>query len=118
MNVFAHHIYEYQKGLRKLILHTLPEKNYHEAVTRLTRLGIPFHVQRSAGSRINVFFGSGECIDVVKSFGNRELNQLTPEEDFILGAMLGYGIQDQCARYIRFRNRKQSKEKEPGEFIA
>ena len=29
----------------------------------------------------------------------KPLNQLTPEEDFILGAMLGYDIRVQCERY-------------------
>lgn len=31
----------------------------------------------------------------------RPLNQLTPEEDFILGAMLGYDICAQCERYCK-----------------
>lgn len=29
----------------------------------------------------------------------RPLNQLTAEEDFILGAMLGYDLCQQCKRY-------------------
>ena len=35
----------------------------------------------------------------------RPLNQLTPEEDFILGAMLGYDICTQCERYCERKER-------------
>lgn len=36
----------------------------------------------------------------------RPLNRLTPEEDFILGAMLGYDICAQCKRYCTRKARK------------
>ena len=36
----------------------------------------------------------------------RPLNMLTPEEDFILGAMLGYDICAQCKRYCDRKARK------------
>ncbi|WP_028910046.1 DUF2023 family protein [Prevotella sp. AGR2160] len=35
----------------------------------------------------------------VRQMVNRPLNRLSPEEDFILGAMLGYDICAQCERY-------------------
>ena len=100
MNVFVHHIYEYQKGLRNLILHTLHEKNRKDAVERLIRLRIPFHIQNVSESKINVFFGAPECIDVIKNFGDKPLNELSPEQDFILGTMLGYNLVNQCGRYL------------------
>ncbi len=31
----------------------------------------------------------------------RPLNELTPEEDFMLGALLGYDIRMQCERYCQ-----------------
>lgn len=37
---------------------------------------------------------------------NKPLSQLTPEEDFILGAMLGYDICAQCERYCERKCRK------------
>lgn len=36
----------------------------------------------------------------------RPLNLLTPEEDFILGAMLGYDICAQCKRYCTRKARR------------
>ncbi len=40
----------------------------------------------------------------------RPLNQLTPEEDFILGTMLGY---DLCAQCERFCERKATNKAKP-----
>lgn len=36
---------------------------------------------------------------------NRPLHQLSPEEDFMLGAMLGYDICAQCERYCELKER-------------
>lgn len=41
MRVLAHHIYEYEKGLRSLVLHTLPSAMEDEAVERLRRKALP-----------------------------------------------------------------------------
>jgi hypothetical protein len=50
-----------------------------------------------------VFFGADECVAVIRAIGKTSLSDYTPEEDFILGTMLGYGRLQQCARYIRMR---------------
>ncbi len=39
------------------------------------------------------------CELAIRLIVDRPLNLLTPEEDFILGAMLGYDICAQCERY-------------------
>lgn len=39
---------------------------------------------------MNLFFGLRTCVEIVASFGNRKVNEYIPEEDFILGIMLGY----------------------------
>lgn len=106
MKVLAHHIYEYKKGLRKLILHTLPAQQRFEAERRLRMAGIDFLTHQVSPSKINIFFGSPECIRVVEHFGNKPFNEYTPEEDFILGTMLGYDCVQQCNRYLHFCNRK------------
>lgn len=36
MEVFIHHIYEYEKGLRKLILHTTHKNNLKKIEEKLT----------------------------------------------------------------------------------
>lgn len=54
--------------------------------------------------KINVFFGAKDCVDVVKTFVSKKLNELTPEQDFILGIMLGYDRLKQCERYLKLNN--------------
>jgi len=107
MQVFLHHIYEYQKGLRNLILHTLSKNLESQALDRLEKLKIPYYVQNVSDSKINLFFGEKNCVDIIRLFGNKPLNEYSPEEDFILGIMLGYGMIPQCARYTA-KCRKQN----------
>ncbi|MBQ3655635.1 MAG: DUF2023 family protein [Bacteroidales bacterium] len=109
MKVLAHHIYEYKKGLRKLILHTLPAQNRFEAETRLKLAGIDFLTRQVSPSKINIFFGAKECIEVIKHIGDKPFNEYTPEEDFILGVLLGYDKIQQCNRYLEFCERKRLK---------
>ena len=54
----------------------------------------------------NLFFGRKECLDVIRLMVNKPLNMLSPEEDFMLGAMLGYDISLQCERYCSMRERR------------
>ena len=55
MIVLSHHIYEYKKGLRKLILHTLPSKFRFEAEARLRFAGIDFLTRQVSPEKINIF---------------------------------------------------------------
>ena len=88
LKVFHHHIYEYQKGIRNLILTT--EKTSHQYY-------IEYKVNEE---KINIFFGAKECVDVIKNFIHKKLNEFTPEQDFILGILLGYDRRQQCKRYL------------------
>ncbi|HOR46077.1 MAG TPA: DUF2023 family protein [Spirochaetota bacterium] len=51
-------------------------------------------------------------MDIIKLFGNKPLNEYSPEEDFILGIMLGYGMIPQCARYTAKRRKQNPSKKE------
>jgi hypothetical protein len=101
LRVFGHHIYEYKKGLRNLILTTEKSKYRDTIEDRLNKQHIDYYVQKVNDEKINVFFGAEKCIEVVKTFGDKRLNKLTPEQDFILGIMLGYDRLQQCDRYIK-----------------
>jgi hypothetical protein len=101
MEVFVHHIYEYQKGLRNLILHTDKLENKEVLEKKLIKREIPYLIQEIGKGAINIFFGHEFCIDVVKKINKVKLNKYTPEEDFMLGTMLGYGRLQQCARYLK-----------------
>lgn len=115
MDVLNHHIYEYKKGLRDLVLHTLPASLKQEAIRKLESNHISYIVREVTRNKINIFFGATACISVLQQFGEKRLNEFTPEEDFILGIMLGYNRIQQCNRYlsktnkeITFKNRHKS----------
>ncbi|NLF41588.1 MAG: DUF2023 family protein, partial [Bacteroidales bacterium] len=55
-----------------------------------------------------VFFGAKDCVEVVKTFVQKKLNELTPEQDFMLGIMLGYDRLKQCGRYLTQKNKKEN----------
>jgi hypothetical protein len=106
MQVLLHHIYEYKKGLRNLVLHTLDASMRELAEKKLSSQSICYLIREVTPTKINIFFGASACVDVVKQFGDKTLNNFTPEEDFILGTMLGYDRLQQCRRYIDFCKKK------------
>ena len=95
------HIYEFNKGVRQMVLFTCNKKYGEQAVERLRSQGIPYVLQSAGRQNLNVYFGRRECLEAIRLFVTRPLNQLTPEEDFILGAMLGYDLCAQCERYCK-----------------
>ncbi len=101
IKVFLNHVYEFRKGIRQMILYTIPRRHLEFAVNRLISKEIEYAVQQVDDQKVNLFFGRKECIGVIRHMVVRPLNELTPEEDFILGAMLGYDICQQCQRYSR-----------------
>jgi len=101
MEVFTHHIQEYKKGLRALVLYTTKVSNRDAIEERLTRERIDYYIQKVNGTKINVFFGNPICVAVVKQMNITSLSNLTAEEDFILGTMLGYDRVKPCERYLR-----------------
>ena len=58
-------------------------------------------IQEVSEKKVNLYFGKQECLDAVKTFIHKPLNRLSPAEDFMLGAMLGYDIAGQCERYCK-----------------
>lgn len=109
MKVLVHHIYEYKKGLRHLVLHTLDATCLAEAEHKLQTQNIDYIVREVTPSKINLFFGDKECVDVLRRIGDKKLNEFTPEEDFILGTMLGYDRILQCKRYLKLKQSRQNK---------
>lgn len=100
LGVFLHHIYEYKKGLRSLILTTEKKSNKEYIEYRLHKEKIPYTIEPVGEKNINVFFGNEDCIDVVKTL-KKPLNKLSDEQDFMLGIMLGYDKILQCQRYLK-----------------
>lgn len=104
LRVFYHHIYEYKKGLRSLVLTTEKSDNRAVIESKLKREKIPYVIKEVNSKNINVFFGNKDCIRVVSTF-DKPLNRLTPEQDFMLGIMLGYDKILQCKRYFVMRDK-------------
>jgi len=104
MEVFYHNIYEYQKGLRHLSLCTLNKKNRQKVEKRLKKENICYIIHDIGEEKINIYFGSRACVDVIESFNKVNLYNLTPEEDFLLGILLGYDRLKQCDRYLKHLN--------------
>lgn len=107
MRVFNHHLYEYCKGLRNLVLHTLETNEVEAAVAKLDEAGIDHVVYPVNGIRSNLFFGADECVAVIRKIGKPRLTEYRSEEDFMLGIMLGYDRRRQCERYLEFKAREK-----------
>lgn len=107
MRILLNHIYEYKKGIRKMVLYTFNRKYEKFAVDRLSHQNINYYIQPVGNDCINLYFGRKECLEAVKMMIDRPLNKLSPEEDFILGAILGYDICAECERYCENKKRKE-----------
>jgi len=101
MRVFVHHLYEYKKGLRNLALYTGNTEEKEAIEKKLKKENIDYYIQKNNDVRMNVFFGDNVCIKMIKQMKFKQLSNLTEEEDFILGIMLGYDRLKQCERYLK-----------------
>ncbi len=104
MSIFNHHVYEYKKGLRNLVLYTGKTEEIDEIRKKLERENIDYYIQKVNSDKINVFFGSEVCVKIIKQMKDRLFAELKEEDDFIIGIMLGYDRLKQCERYIRKTN--------------
>lgn len=102
LKVFTHMLYEIEKGIRPLALHTVAESCVAVAIAKLASRQMAWFLQPVPGSkRFNLFFGETPCITLMKQLlRGRTLTDLSPEEDFMLGALLGYDLTRQCVRFI------------------
>ncbi len=107
MEVFHHHLNEFERGLRNLILHTTKIEYKNDIENRLNEKKISYLIHDIGKDKINIFFGDRYCIDIIKSINKPNLTHYTEEEDFILGIMLGYDSIKQCKRYLKLKFKKE-----------
>jgi len=100
MDVFFHLLYEHSRGLRDLALYTIQPEDRDTIRRELELEGVSYLFRPIEDGRINVYFGHAACVDVIQSFGNCPHCRLTPEQDFMLGIMLGYDRTRQCERFL------------------
>lgn len=109
LRVLSEQIYQYQKGVRKMVLYTFHQRYEAIAVEKLKARQIDYVIQPVGNERINLFFGRKECMDAIRILVKRPLCELTPEEDFILGALLGYDISGQCLRFCKRKSGEENR---------
>ena len=61
MKVLVNHIYEFKKGVRRMVLFTFNKRYEQFAVTRLQHQNISYVIQPVGNDRLNLFFGKKEC---------------------------------------------------------
>ena len=102
----SQHLYEYKRGVRRLILHTTRADRQRHVEDKLRREGIAFQIVAVSPTKINVFFGEAPCVAVIREIAKSRLVDYTAEEDFLLGAMLGYDLLKQCDRYLEKKRQR------------
>lgn len=100
LQFLVHHLYEYKKGVRQLFMMTMTPLEAELVEKRLHKEVIDHFVHRVGATKTNVFFGRGPCVEIVRRIVTKPLSQLSPEEDFILGTLLGYDQHQQCLRFL------------------
>lgn len=66
MKVLMNHIYEYQKGVRRMVLFTFNKRYADFALRRLESYGIDYIVQTVNDNVLNLYFGRRECLDAIR----------------------------------------------------
>jgi hypothetical protein len=95
----TNYIYEVQKGTKPMALVTLGEGEKAAAIDKIEKSGLAYALQKIE-DKVNIFFGKAPCIELVSKFLHKKLNELSAQEDFILGILLGYCRVAQCERYL------------------
>jgi len=98
--IVNHSLYELDKGVRQLFMLTVSWADLPGVVARLAAERVDHYVHRLNDSRVNLFFGRPALVETVRRFVDKPLCELTAEEDFMLGALLGYDREQQCRRYL------------------
>lgn len=101
--IFNHNLYEYRRGVRCLFMMTMSAEESQHVVGRLCRECIAHYVQDVNRTKVNLFFGNAAFVETTRSVVNKPLTALSPEEDFMLGTLLGYDREQQCRRFLARR---------------
>ena len=105
LKLFSHLLYECKKGVRSAALCTISSDCAHIAISKIETNQMAYFICPLSNGQSNLFFGEHVCMSVIQKICNKPLNKLSPEEDFMLGAILGYGICEQCKRYCKMNER-------------
>lgn len=99
MDVLKNLIYEVKHKTKPMALLTCEREKRSQAEKILKQHKLDFFICE-IGEKINVYFGQSPCIEIIRTRFNKSLSNLSSEEDFILGIMLGYDRVAQCERFL------------------
>jgi hypothetical protein len=88
------YLYELGRGVRQLFMLTMTPREAQAVQARLEQ------EHPVSELKVNLFFGNAQFVAVARRIAIRPVNQLSAEEDFILGTLLGYDGEQQCRRYL------------------
>lgn len=80
MKVLMNHIYEYKKGVRRMVLFTFNKKYEDFAIRRLESQNIKYVIQPVGNDRLNLYFGREECLNAIRMIVTRPLNCSRPKK--------------------------------------
>lgn len=100
ISLLPHYLYELGKGVRQLFMLTMTPREAQAVQARLDRDGIAYYRQPVNELKVNLYFGNAQFVAVARRIAIRPVYQLSAEEDFILGTLLGYDREQQCRRYL------------------
>ena len=66
LEIFNQLIYEYQKGMRDMVLYTCSSKFRNEIEILLKKHGLLYKIYALSDEKINVFFGAEPCIKILE----------------------------------------------------
>ena len=66
LKVFLNHVYEYKKGVRRMVLYTVNRKYEAFATSRPRSQHIDFLIQPASDTSVNLYFGRPECIRAIR----------------------------------------------------
>jgi hypothetical protein len=98
--MLPHCLYELRKGVRQLFLLTMTLPEAQAVRQRLERERVAMYIQDVTADKQNLYFGRARYVEIARRLAVRPLNELSPEEDFMLGILLGYERSQQCRRYL------------------
>lgn len=100
MHIFGYYLYEYTRGVRSLFRMTMSAAQAEPIIERLTVEAVEHFVQEVDDDRVDVFFGRAVVVATARRLASKPLGLLSPQEDFMLGTLLGYDLELQCRRFL------------------
>lgn len=107
LHLLSNSLYEYDRGVRQLFLLTAMVEDVPPIRRRLEQEQVDYFEQPVNPSKTNVFFGKAALVETARQIASKPLNQLSPEEDFILGTLLSYDKERQCLRFLAMRGARR-----------